>query len=711
MELNFNQATLNKNPSSKLLVEHLKGLEDSLDVSDSYIYYRLPIYLTSESSFRKTDVLFISKVYGIFLFKSIEYADRTLNDEILSNSINELEDIYSDIYSKLLKSRLLRQTPISLNVSIIPVLFFSNCDDPNDIRKGYDWEELHLITPSSLKSTIEIYEGEEQIESEKIKEILAVIEGSKGMSTKSERTFQEDSPSTKGRIIDRIENEIEIFDNEQKRAGFNIIDGPQRIRGLAGSGKTVILAMKAAQIHLQQPKAEIVFTYSTKNLYGFIKKLITQFFRQFSDGDPNWDKIHIMHAWGGKNVEGLYHKTCIDNGIAPKIWKEVSELGKEAFNEVCKSLDNYSLKISYDYVIIDEAQDFPTYFYRLCRRIAKNNRVIWAYDECQNILNIELQNTVETFGTDSSGQPYIDFNSNPVKDQDLVLHKCYRNPRKILVSAFALGMGIYSNIVQLPESKELWEDWGFEVVSGDYNTNDTMKIMRPSKNSPLLKNELLDTAEDIIKFNYFDSIEEECSHVVENILEDLDQGLRPEDIVVISLDDRYARKYFKIISSKLAGNSIFSFNLLDAPFFNTKFNVKNEITLSTVYRAKGNEAPQIYIVGVDQVFKNKDFPDARNKIFTAMTRAKGWVSITGTGCFAEEFYEEMKKVIDSDFELSFIMPDLEKLKVFQRDLKIEQAVYNQADQLVNDLAVKLNMTPDSVREALMKKFMDHEEEK
>ena len=463
------------------------------------------------------------------------------------------------------------------------------------------------------------------------------------------------------------------------------------------------MAMKAAQIHLQQPTTEIVFTYSTKNLHDFVKKLITQFYRQFADVDPDWNKIHIMHAWGGQNLEGLYHKTCVDNNINFISWGDVKGYGKNAFNEACKPLVSKNLRTSYDYVIIDEGQDFPTNFYRLCRKITKNNNIIWAYDECQNILDTELQNTVETFGPDNFGNPYIDFSNNSVEDQDLVLHKCYRNPRQILVSAFALGMGIYSDIVQLPESKELWEDWGFEIVLGDYSTNDQMRIVRPDKNSPLLKNRLI-TAEDVIKFSFFDSVEDECSYIVESILDDLAQELRPEDIMVISLDDVNTKKYFTIISTKLAEKSISCFNLLNAPNINTKFCMENNVTLTTVYRAKGNEAPQVYIIGIDHVFKNRCFPEKRNKIFTAMTRAQGWVSITGVGQQAEEFCNEMRKVIDNNFELKFTMPDLHKLKLFQRDLEIEQATLNKINRIINEAAIELGISKDVVQASVFKKF-------
>ncbi len=78
-----------------------------------------------------------------------------------------------------------------------------------------------------------------------------------------------------------------------------VLDGPQRVRGLAGSGKTVVLAMKAALTHLRYPDAIILYTFYTKNLYQHIQRLITRFYRQFDDRDPNWSNLRIMHAWGG----------------------------------------------------------------------------------------------------------------------------------------------------------------------------------------------------------------------------------------------------------------------------------------------------------------------------------------------------------------------------------------------------------------------------
>jgi superfamily I DNA and RNA helicase len=57
------------------------------------------------------------------------------------------------------------------------------------------------------------------------KEILAVLEGSKGIIKPKERPLSK-KPNTKGRILQDIEMEIANFDRDQKRASLNIIDGP-----------------------------------------------------------------------------------------------------------------------------------------------------------------------------------------------------------------------------------------------------------------------------------------------------------------------------------------------------------------------------------------------------------------------------------------------------------------------------------------------------
>src|SRR5262249_10778826 len=125
-------------------------------------------------------------------------------------------------------------------------------------------------------------------------------------------------------------------------------------------------------------------------------------------------------------------------------------------------------------------------------RDSKN--IVWAYDELQNILNINIRSPDELFGREADGKPRISLERTarylpPGATNDTVLSKCYRNQREVLVTAHALGFGIYSNIVQLLESREHWQDVGYEVVSeGHFSVGNKVRILRAPENSPLSLN-------------------------------------------------------------------------------------------------------------------------------------------------------------------------------------------------------------------------------
>jgi superfamily I DNA and RNA helicase len=68
-------------------------------------------------------------------------------------------------------------------------------------------------------------------------------------------------PGSRGAALKEIEKAIANLDTWQKRAAIESPDGPQRIRGLAGSGKTVVIALKAAYWHTQHPEWNIALTF------------------------------------------------------------------------------------------------------------------------------------------------------------------------------------------------------------------------------------------------------------------------------------------------------------------------------------------------------------------------------------------------------------------------------------------------------------------
>ena len=223
--------------------------------------------------------------------------------------------------------------------------------------------------------------------------------------------------------------------------------------------------MKAAHIHLNDPNAQILFTFYTKSLYEFIRRLITRFYRQFNDRDPDWSKVHVRHAWGGRGMGGVYYDSCLANGQTPQTLRNVMSK-QNPFAYVCDQLlSSGQIKQTYDYVLMDEAQDFSPGFYRLCFSITRggdlDRNVIWAYDELQNIINVKVASPAEIFGKKEGGVPLMDLQRAAAASQDGTSHDIvlYKKVTAILVrfslARHALGFGMYSDtMVQTLENKE-----------------------------------------------------------------------------------------------------------------------------------------------------------------------------------------------------------------------------------------------------------------
>jgi superfamily I DNA and RNA helicase len=97
------------------------------------------------------------------------------------------------------------------------------------------------------------------------------------------------------------------------------------------------------------------------------------------------------------------------------------------------------------------------------------------------------------------------------------------------------------------------------------------------------------------------------------------------------------------------------------------FHRDNCVTLSTVHKAKGNEAFMVYVLGVDALFRQPDNKRHRNMIFTAMTRAKGWVRVSGIGEPAKACEREIRAAKANFPYLVFTYPSEKELELILQD--------------------------------------------
>ncbi|MFJ5445089.1 DEAD/DEAH box helicase [Methylobacillus methanolivorans] len=669
MEKVVSSARLKDDPVCRRIIDFLSQHTQRLELTNSILYYDFPLFRDYEDELYQPSLLLLDQKKGVVVIGKVDTAFDLPRSDFL------LGEFYSLLFSKFLNSRQLRSSRTSLKFSPNVFLFL-----PGDDAGNIATENRVLSSLESLEAQLNEL-PDANLSEDDVKEIRSVIEGVKALTKATPRDVASDGSKPKALVLKALEDEIANFDAHQRQAALTVALGPQRIRGLAGSGKTIVLAWKAAHILLTNPDAKILFTFYTKSLYDLIRKQITRFYRHFKDSDPNWDNLHVLHAWGGTREAGVYYNSCIEHGVTPAKFSKNSPV---SFKSICEDLLNKSpIKEKYDVVLVDEAQDLPESFFILLFYLARGGRdektIIWAYDEFQSIFEPRMRTPDELFGIDSDGQPRINLDRSaqslglsPYINNDQILYKCYRNPLDVLVCSHAVGLGIYgSQIVQMLQDKDHWSDMGYEVIEGDFTTGSRTVIKRPENNSPLsiLQHE---TKGELIKWFLTDNFSLELDWIVQETQLLIQGGLLPDDILIISLDDRNAKTYFEGLSRRFSELGISTHNLSNNPFSSTQFKMEGRITLSTVHKAKGNEAAVVFATGIDALAFDLRGRKARNRIFTAFTRTKCWLRISGL-TIAQGILNEINQALSNSPHLVFEWPDLRQVETIQRDMSSRQS--------------------------------------
>ncbi|CAM3306582.1 hypothetical protein DESA109040_07585 [Deinococcus saxicola] len=84
-----------------------------------------------------------------------------------------------------------------------------------------------------------------------------------------------------------------------------------------------------------------------------------------------------------------------------------------------------------------------------------------------------------------------------------------------------------------------------------------------------------------------------------------------------------------------------------------RFWLDGAVTITTIHRAKGNEADVVYVVGLDEVARAEGEIQVRNQLFTAMSRSRGWLHLSGSQMAGRPFEREVRQVLASHPTLTF----------------------------------------------------------
>ncbi len=536
-------------------------------------------------------------------------------------------------------------------------------------------EEVNIFNPvyiSDLNSEKALLPPNNILSNKELIEIISLFQNTFNLIKYDERKIEKDGSI--GFCIKKRSEEIANFDENQFNGIYTKKDSNLRIRGLAGSGKTIILVKKMAYIHFKNPEANLCYVFYTISLKQYITKLFCDFYKEFVPyGEPDFSKINIMHCWGGKYNEGFYSKICnVSNNISVpySIGTSLESISRELLDTL-----KYDLNI-YDYVFLDEAQDFGINFFHLVlKSLNENGKLIYAYDEMQ------------TLGDNKAPVPTKNEIFGNRECEDIDLKRCYRTPKEILVTAHALGLGIYRDvrkpIVNMIEDIKVWESIGYEVVDGELKYGSYVKLDRKQIYPNLIS--------DPIRFQKFANSTQQYEYVTNEIKQLIEnEEVLADDILIIDLDDKNIKsnsmKFKEIFYTTLEDNTNFfnngqwlkTINVVDKG--NPKlFKLENSIAYTTIYRAKGNEANIVFILNCDAISSLES--TSRNCLFTAMTRSKFLVYILDSNG-TTNYEEEIKKVKDNNYVLEFNYPTKGELKKIRTNSKSEITVIKSMDTAI-----------------------------
>lgn len=272
-----------------------------------------------------------------------------------------------------------------------------------------------------------------------------------------------------------------VMNREQERLARTLGEGHRLLRGVAGSGKTVVLIGRARYLRERYPEWRILVVCFNRVLADYLREVI--------EPDERLEVLHF-HRWCLRELEaaGVAVPDPPETGDASDYWdREVPQLLLQAYEE------GRLRQGSYQAVLVDEGQDLAADWYRALLRTLdpETNSLFIAVDSSQNIYKRKV--SWREIGIQIVGRTRV-------------LRVNYRNTSEILSSAYDMIQELDSTGMTAQEAEQ-------EYVVPD----------RALRHGP------------VPEVRRFGSVAESRRHAIEWIRARLAGGAAPEEILVLGL--------------------------------------------------------------------------------------------------------------------------------------------------------------------------------
>ncbi|KAA5545396.1 AAA family ATPase [Roseiconus nitratireducens] len=413
-----------------------------------------------------------------------------------------------------------------------------------------------------------------------------------------------------GDQIDARKGMKRLFSQEQTRLTNLKLDGkPRLVRGVAGSGKSVVLCnwlAKTAKRLRGKTDARIWAVYANRSLHKLLCDSIEAAWEHQSDGE-----LLDRSSFPWENVELLHVKDVL-SGMLPSVQMTMDQFGFDydrAAEEFLNQQDTENLLPRCTALFIDEAQDMGPSTLRLLLSVVEQSDKADAnsrsahifYDNAQNVYDTKTPKWAE-FGLDMRGRSTI-------------MRESFRATRQITELAV--------NVLHR--------------LSGDTGRDDQQELISLGLLKPTTRNgeDWLEATFSQIEgpkpiFHSFDHRSDEMAAIAKHLRHLIEvEGISPIDICVI-----YNGSAVRILESQLAPK-LAQFGVELSFQKNRSFErIENTLIATTPHSYKGYEAEVVVVPCVDH-YVAREGKLVANALYVAMTRARSLLAIYGISGVSE----------------------------------------------------------------------------
>lgn len=624
---------------SKLKVKPTKGerclldcLKETLAKDDRFEIYYQP-FLNGD----QPDIIIMRKGSGVLIIEvkdwilSSYYVDSKKkwktknNNSIIKSPLKQVKTYKDNLFDLHIEDLLERKIENKNFYGIVSCAVYFHNEDEQSINNFF----CNAFESENDKKYIKVF-GKDSLNIEKMKIILSQAKLDKNSSLFDEKLYNSFKrylqPS-----FHTIEQEIEIkLTDKQKKLTLSKSSPRQKIKGIAGSGKTIILARRAVNAHKRTGDKVLILTYNI-TLKNYIHDRISEVREEFS-----WNSFYINNYHDFINAELNNVEIKIDVPENFETWSSSDKTqyleenyysNKNLFEGIKQKL------IKYNAILIDELQDYKEEWQTIIMKffLAEDGEYVVFGDVKQNIYKRNLDE-------------YKDFKAIGMPGVWNVLEESFRLSTKV------------AHIAEKFQEKFFKERYKIDQViiakNNNYNKQEVFDYLYYMKNTSL-KIVVDDIYNKINNYEIHPNNICFLSHTVETVRE-IDYFIRKDkhEKTQVMFESKEIKEIYEKITSDKTKSTI-SNSEIEKIRKNKKKNFwmnPGTVKLSTIYSFKGWEINTLVLI-IENYHEDSDNSISMDElIYTGITRCRQNLIVVNLG--NSKYHKFFNQVIDDDRNLT-----------------------------------------------------------